>query len=61
MRDGKEEAEIIAMLVEHAKPELLQAAGGDPNVLPRYEIATNYPMTVQGYMRYWRKKHPERL
>jgi len=61
MRDGKEEAEIIAMLIEHAKPGLLQAAQGDVRVLPRYEIATNYPMTVQGYMRYWRKKHPERL
>lgn len=61
MRNGKEEAEIIAMLIEHANPELLQAAQGDPGVLPRYEIATNYPMTVQGYMRYWRKKHPERL
>ena len=61
MRDGKEETEIIEMLIEHAKPELLQAAHGDTRVLPRYEIATNYPMTVQGYMRYWRKKHPERL
>jgi len=61
MRDGKEEAEIIEILIEHARPELLRAAGGDSNVLPRYEIATNYPMTVQGYMRYWKKKHPERL
>jgi glyoxylase-like metal-dependent hydrolase (beta-lactamase superfamily II) len=61
MRDGKEEAEIIEMLIEHARPELLQAAHGDTHVFPRYEIATNYPMTVQGYMRYWRKKHPERL
>jgi glyoxylase-like metal-dependent hydrolase (beta-lactamase superfamily II) len=61
MRDGKTEAEIIAMLIEHAKPELLRAAADNTNVLPRYEIATNYPMTVQGYMRYWKKKHPERL
>jgi glyoxylase-like metal-dependent hydrolase (beta-lactamase superfamily II) len=61
MRDGKEEAEIIEMLIEHAKPGLLQAAHGDTRALPRYEIATNYPMTVQGYMRYWKKKHPERL
>jgi len=60
MRDDKQEAEIIEMLIEHAKPELLQASN-DPRVLERYEIATNYPMTVQGYMRYWRKKHPERL
>ena len=60
MRDGKEEAEIISMLIEHTKPELLRAAR-DPHAIERYEIATNYPMTVQGYMRYWRKKHPERL
>jgi glyoxylase-like metal-dependent hydrolase (beta-lactamase superfamily II) len=61
MRDGKEEAEIITMLIEHTRPELLQAAQGDPGVLPRYEIATNYHMTVQGYMRYWHKKHSEQL
>jgi hypothetical protein len=60
MRDGKSEAEIITMLIEHTKPELLQTAN-DPHAFERYEIATNYPMTVQGYMRYWRKKHPERL
>ncbi len=56
MRDGKTEDEIIAMLIEYAKPELLRAAAGNTNVMPRYEIATNYPMTVQGYMRYWKKK-----
>ena len=60
MRDGKDEGEIIAMLIEHTRPELLRVAR-DPHALERYEIATNYPMTVQGYMRYWRKKHPERL
>jgi len=61
MRDGKSEPEITTMLIEHTEPELLQAAGGDRRALDRYEIATNYQMTVQGYMRYWRKKHPERL
>ena len=60
MRDGKSEAEIIEMLIEHTKPALLQAAR-DAHALDRYEIATNYPMTVQGYTRYWRRKHPERL
>jgi glyoxylase-like metal-dependent hydrolase (beta-lactamase superfamily II) len=60
MRNGKDEAEIITMLIEHTQPELERAAG-NPHALLRYEIATNYPMTVQGYMRYWRKKHPDRL
>lgn len=60
MRDGKEEQEILALLIARTEPEL-QRVSNDPNVLQRYEIATNYAMTVQGYMRYWRKKHPERL
>ena len=60
MRDGKDEAQILAALIEHTEPELLRVSN-DPRAVQRYEIATNYPMTVQGYMRYWRKKHPERL
>jgi glyoxylase-like metal-dependent hydrolase (beta-lactamase superfamily II) len=60
MRDGKSEQEIIEMLIAYADPEL-QRATRDPRALERYEIATNYAMTVQGYMRYWRKNHPERL
>ena len=59
-REGKDEAEIIRLLIAHTEPELREVAGDD-YALKRYEIATNYPMTVQGYMRYWRKKHPERL
>ena len=60
MRNGKEEQEILALLIAQTEPEL-QRVTDDPNALTRYEIATNYAMTVQGYMRYWRKKHPERL
>jgi len=60
MRDGKREEEIISLLIGHTEPEL-QRAAGDLHALKRYDIATNYPMTVQGYMRYWSKKHPERL
>jgi len=60
MRDGKDEAEIVSMLTEQTKPELLRVAS-DAHAIERYEIASNYQMTVQGYMRYWLKKHPERL
>jgi glyoxylase-like metal-dependent hydrolase (beta-lactamase superfamily II) len=60
MRDGKNEAEIIEMLIKQTQPEL-QRATSDAEAIARYEIATNYAMTVQGYMRYWRKKHPDRL
>lgn len=60
MRDGKNEAEIISMLIAHTEPELRDFTTDEHDLL-RYEIATNYPMTVQGYMRYWRKKFPELL
>jgi glyoxylase-like metal-dependent hydrolase (beta-lactamase superfamily II) len=60
MRDGKSESEIIKLLIAHTQPEL-ERVSHDPHNLERYEIAANYPMSVQGYMRYWRKKHPERF
>jgi glyoxylase-like metal-dependent hydrolase (beta-lactamase superfamily II) len=60
MRQGKDEAEIIALLIEHTQPEL-QRIARDPHAIQRYEIASNYAMTAQGYMRYWKKHHPERL
>jgi glyoxylase-like metal-dependent hydrolase (beta-lactamase superfamily II) len=60
MRDGKNEAEITEMLIKHTQPEL-QRATSDAQAIARYEIATNYAMTAQGYMRYWRKRHPEQL
>jgi glyoxylase-like metal-dependent hydrolase (beta-lactamase superfamily II) len=55
MRQGKNEAEIIDLLVAQMDPQL-QRATTDPRSLRRYEIATNYAMTVQGYMRYWKLK-----
>lgn len=55
MRDGKNEAEIIKMLVAYTQPELLRATN-DAEAVARFEIATNYAMSVQGYMRYWTKK-----
>lgn len=60
MREGKNEEEITSLLITQTEPELRRFTR-DEQALKRYEIATNYAMTVQGYMRYWRKKHPERL
>lgn len=60
MNEGKNEEEIIAQLIKQSNPELERATRSFHDVV-RYDIATNYPMTVQGYMRYWRKKHPERI
>lgn len=60
MRDGKEEQEIIRMLTQQGNKEL-QSRGGNEHDLRRYDLAANHAMCVQGLMRYWRKKHPERL
>jgi glyoxylase-like metal-dependent hydrolase (beta-lactamase superfamily II) len=60
MNEGNSEEEIISLLIKQSNPELERATRTFHDVV-RYDIATNYPMTVQGYMRYWRKKHPERL
>ncbi len=60
MNKGKSEEEIIGLLIKNSNPELERISSTFHDVV-RYDIATNYPMTVQGYMRYWKKKHPERL
>ncbi len=60
MRRGNDEEGVLAQLIANTEYELARSSS-DPNVVKRYEIATNYAMTVQGYMRYWQKKHPERL
>lgn len=60
MREGMNEEEVLATLIANTQYEL-ERSSSEPRIVERYEIATNYPMTVQGLMRYWRKKHPERL
>jgi len=60
MRDGKTEDEIVEMLTKHANTDILRAAGHESS-LKRYDLTASYQMSVQGYMRYWRKKHPELL
>lgn len=60
MRDGKNESEIVTMLTEQMNAEILRITS-NTHIIERYEIGSNYQMTVQGYMRYWLKKHPERL
>lgn len=60
MNEGKSEEEIIGSLIKQSNPELERITRTFHDVV-RYDIATNYPMTVQGYIRYWRTKHPEQL
>lgn len=53
---------LAAGLAASAEPELARTAGGEADLArERYELATNYLMTAQGYERYYRKFHPERL
>lgn len=61
-RAGKDAAELAADLAATAAPDLDATADSDgAETRQRYELATNYLMTVQGYERYYRKYHPERL
>jgi glyoxylase-like metal-dependent hydrolase (beta-lactamase superfamily II) len=60
MRDGKSEDEITVMLEENANTDLMRVSGNERS-LKRYDLGASYQMSVQGYMRYWRKKHPELL
>jgi glyoxylase-like metal-dependent hydrolase (beta-lactamase superfamily II) len=60
LRDGKKEAEIIQILINETEPELKRKSS-DPDVIRRYDITTNYTMTVQGYIRYWKKNQPGRF
>ncbi|GCE17387.1 MBL fold metallo-hydrolase [Dictyobacter kobayashii] len=60
LQAGKNEEEIIQILIDKTEPEL-KRKGADAEAFKRYDLATNYPMTAQGYIRYWQKKHPERL
>lgn len=59
MNQGKSEEEIIALLIKQSNPDLERATNTFHDVV-RYDIATNYPMTVQGYMRYWKLKSQNR-
>jgi glyoxylase-like metal-dependent hydrolase (beta-lactamase superfamily II) len=52
MNEGKSEEEITTLLIARTTPELSRASRTSHDAV-RYEIASNYPMTVQGYMRYW--------
>jgi glyoxylase-like metal-dependent hydrolase (beta-lactamase superfamily II) len=64
MRAGKDAAAIAADLARAADPEIAkQAQDSDDSeaAVRRYELATNYLMSAQGYMRYYAKQHPEML
>lgn len=63
IRAGKTDEELAADLTAHTNPEIVRLAAteGTEDALHRYELATNYLMSAQGYVRYYRKLHPELL
>lgn len=61
MRAGEEEQALADDLARAYDPEVAAITAGDAEAVRRYELATNYLMTAQGYMRYYRKRHPELL
>jgi glyoxylase-like metal-dependent hydrolase (beta-lactamase superfamily II) len=64
MRAGEDDEALAADLARAGDELIVRAARGprEPDdVLARYEIATNYRMSAQGYVRYYRKHHPELL
>lgn len=66
LRAGRTDEELATELAAGWEPELRAALGRmeareAERWERRYELATNYRMTVWGYERYYRKHHPERL
>lgn len=62
IREGRTDHELAADLAAHADGDVVKAAGDDgAAAIRRYELATNYLMSAQGYIRYYRKVHPELL
>ena len=66
MREGKSDQQLANDLAAASDPDITQAADAsaashDPQASRRYELATNYLMSAQGYMRYYNKVHPEAL
>jgi glyoxylase-like metal-dependent hydrolase (beta-lactamase superfamily II) len=60
-RQNKPDLELANMLSLVADSEIAEHSAGDGTVIRRYEMASNYLMSVQGYIRYFRKVHPELL
>ena len=64
LRAGKDDAAIAADLARSADPQIVSQAlraNAPTDAVRTYELATNYLMSAQGYMRYYRKQHPELL
>lgn len=66
IRAGKSDAELAADLAMASDPDVAHVAqsrfnGDQASAVKRYELATNYLMSAQGYVRYYRKTRPDLL
>lgn len=62
IRAGKDDEALARDLAAASEPALLASApDANDDLLDRYELATNYLMSAQGYVRYYRKRRPELL
>ncbi|HEU5349504.1 MAG TPA: MBL fold metallo-hydrolase [Ktedonobacterales bacterium] len=64
LRAGDDAASIAAKFARVADPDIASHARKReeaPEAVHHYELATNYLMSAQGYIRYYRKHHPELL
>lgn len=63
MREHKTDQQLANDLAAASDPDVEQSASSSsqPDATQRYELATNYLMSAQGYMRYFTKVRPELL
>lgn len=66
MREGRSDQQLADDLAAASDPDIAHAAEAqeashDPQASRRYELATNYLMSAQGYRRYYTKVRPEAL
>ncbi|HEX8732308.1 MAG TPA: MBL fold metallo-hydrolase [Ktedonobacterales bacterium] len=66
MRRGEDDQQLAHDLAVASDPDVARGAAGagaevGVQAVRRYELATNYLMSAQGYMRYYKKIHPEAL
>ena len=66
IRNGESDLELASDLARASDPEVLRSASDIADMerdtaAKRYELATNYLMSAQGYVRYYRRVRPDLL
>ena len=61
IRENQSDARLAEMLAQASDADIARNDADDTTLVTRYELATNYLMSAQGYVRYYRKVHPDLL